>query len=210
MNEVHRQPDTRTYVISDPESDRQVTCDVPTEVVLAANLSGWATPPDEDASDEAGAKIRLVLTMLLYPERSDFIRSMFWSLIDRGESMISASRIVVAEMRRQRPQIIAAREAPQQQELDDLRAENARIGAATARTRAETARIQERNVQMDNLRNSAIYGGAAICFGAIGGLVAGVVGAIGGGIAGFLSPVLYGRVFGGDRQPADHDGSTDT
>jgi hypothetical protein len=36
------------------------------------------------------------------------------------------------------------------------------------------------------------------------------VGAIGGGIAGFLSPVLYGRVFGGDRQPADHDGSTDT
>ncbi|MDR2677185.1 MAG: hypothetical protein LBB26_01295 [Puniceicoccales bacterium] len=87
-NGIHGQSGVQTYVISDPESGRQFTCDVPTEVALAADFSSRAIPTDEDMGGEDGAKRRLVRTMILYPECGDFIRGMFWSLIDRGENII--------------------------------------------------------------------------------------------------------------------------
>jgi hypothetical protein len=121
---------------------------------------------------------------------------MFWNLIDRGEGIIAASGIVVAEMRKRRPAIIAAREAPQQQALDDIRAQRARI-------QAETAQIEVRNTQMDRVRDCAMWGIPTVSLAAAGGWIAGLAGAIGGGTLGFLSPSLYHRFFGGEDRQQD-------
>ncbi|MDR2677781.1 MAG: hypothetical protein LBB26_04470 [Puniceicoccales bacterium] len=111
-------------------------------------------------------------------------------------------------MQGRRPEIIAAREAKEQreqQELDDLKAENARVEANIARIQAETARIQAEtaraNAQMDALRNLGLCGCAVAAFAGIVGLVAGAAGVIGGGIVGFLPPFLYGCFSGNDAHP---------
>jgi hypothetical protein len=199
MNKIH-ELGRHEYVISDPESDRQVMCDSPTDVALAVRAPEHTFPPDDGGTDENSAKFRLVIMMMQYPECEQLIRSMFWRLTDRGESIVATSEIIVAEMKKRRPAIIAAREAPQQQVLDDIRAQRARIREETAQIQAEGVQIQAENARMDRIRDCVVYGVPVVGLAALGGWIAGVAGAIGGGVAGFLPQSLYRRFLGDSQQ----------
>jgi hypothetical protein len=155
---------------------------LPTDVALAARDYGrdFTTNGDE----ENVAKMKLVLLMIQYPECDLFIRSMFWKLIDEGKNIATASRLVVLEMQNRRSEIIVAREIPQQQKLDNLT--------------EQVARLEAENAHWDRVRNCILLGVPTAGLAAIGGWAMGIAGAVGGGVAGFFLPSSLRRFFGGE------------
>ncbi|MDR1456735.1 MAG: hypothetical protein LBI34_01610 [Puniceicoccales bacterium] len=155
------------------------------------DMPGSNFPPDDEAADENTAKLQPVIIMIQYPEYAQDIRRNFWQLMGRGESVISASRTIVAEMKGRRQEIIAIREGPQQQELDNL-------GAQRLRVQAETADIERGDARMGRLKTAVLSCVPVVGVAIAGGWIAGLPGAIGGTVAGFLPASLY-RWFGNGR-----------
>jgi hypothetical protein len=189
-------------VIADLEDGSSTAYDGPTAIALIKSVPGEASPQGADAPDEDTARLRLLIVLAQYPECDQYIRAKYWQLINEGVDDITASRVIVAEMREMRPAIIAAREAPQRKKLADIAAdmarmdeERARAQAETAWAQAETARIQAGIVQIEEgntqLKDAVICGGTMAIFMALGGWVVGISGVLVGAVVGALPRPLY-------------------